>query len=252
MLATEVVNAFRRLPHAAAEAVACSLSQSSVAGTTTPNDPANLATNGPIDGCLPTATEVDAFRRGADGCSRRSARRLPAPVEPQGAHMTVTDDCLSSPKGTQAVPVVEEVASRTTPLVVGGYAFRVEPNDTSHGVRLPFDGITRTIVALAYLTSTIRSQGFSPSQRFNPARASWFCFTPLPPIGFGLAFRAFPTQPAVSPLGDPCSLAVGQPPHAVASDRRPLLLRTPPTAPSPLHSSPRSPHTHQRVLHIIQ
>lgn len=37
---------------------------------------------------------------------------------------------------------------------------------------------------LVCLASTIRSQGFSPSQRFDPTRASWFCFTPHPPVGF--------------------------------------------------------------------
>jgi hypothetical protein len=57
------------------------------------------------------------------------------------------------------------------------------------------------------LTGTIRSQGFSPSQRFNPARALRLCFASHPPIGF-LAFRAFPTQPAVTPLGARCSFVV--------------------------------------------
>jgi hypothetical protein len=57
------------------------------------------------------------------------------------------------------------------------------------------------------LTGTIRSQGFSPSQRFNPARALRLCFTSHPPIGF-LASRAFPTQPAVTPLDARCSFVV--------------------------------------------
>jgi hypothetical protein len=34
------------------------------------------------------------------------------------------------------------------------------------------------------LSDTIRSQRFSRSQRFEPARASWLCFTPHPPLGF--------------------------------------------------------------------
>jgi len=63
------------------------------------------------------------------------------------------------------------------------------------------------VVAPGCLPGTIRSQGFSPSQRFNPARALRLCFAPHPPIGF-LAFRAFPTQPAVTPLGAPCSFVV--------------------------------------------
>jgi hypothetical protein len=53
---------------------------------------------------------------------------------------------------------------------------------------------------LAYLTNTIRSQGFSPSQRFDPARASWFYFTPHPPIGFR------PTEPF--PLSQPWQLSL--------------------------------------------
>jgi hypothetical protein len=32
--------------------------------------------------------------------------------------------------------------------------------------------------------AVLRSQGFSPSQRFSPTRASWPCFMPHPPIGF--------------------------------------------------------------------
>jgi len=34
------------------------------------------------------------------------------------------------------------------------------------------------------LTDTVRPQGFSPSRRFDPARALWVYFTPHPPIGF--------------------------------------------------------------------
>ena len=48
----------------------------------------------------------------------------------------------------------------------------------------PFGVFAWAIVAPVYLTGTIRSQGFSPSQRFEPARAPWLCFTPHPPLGF--------------------------------------------------------------------
>lgn len=58
-----------------------------------------------------------------------------------------------------------------------------------------------------YLADTIRSQGFSPSQRFRPARTVWLYFTPLPPIGF-LTFRVFPTQPADASLDESSSHAV--------------------------------------------
>jgi len=52
---------------------------------------------------------------------------------------------------------------------------------------------------LVYLTSTIRSQGFSPSQRFDPARAAWFCFAPHPPLGFW--------PPELFPLSQPQRLS---------------------------------------------
>jgi hypothetical protein len=67
---------------------------------------------------------------------------------------------------------------------------------------------TWAIVVLVCLSSTIRSQGFSPSQRFDPARALWLCFAPHPPIGFLVAFRAFPSRSAVTPLSALCSLVV--------------------------------------------
>jgi len=50
---------------------------------------------------------------------------------------------------------------------------------------------TGAIVSVSVcLTDTFRSQGFSPSQRLDPAQASWLCFTPHPPLGHP-AFRAF-------------------------------------------------------------
>ena len=83
-----------------------------------------------------------------------------------------------------------------------------EFDDNSHGVRFLSAFATWAIVVPVFLTNTVRSQGFSPSQRFDPARALWLCFTPHPPLGFALAFRAFPSQPAVTPLGALCSLVV--------------------------------------------
>ena len=50
---------------------------------------------------------------------------------------------------------------------------------------LPFDGISvGDRCAPDYLPGTFRSQGFSPSQRFDPTDTSWLCFTPHPSIGF--------------------------------------------------------------------
>jgi hypothetical protein len=50
------------------------------------------------------------------------------------------------------------------------------------------------------LTDTVRSRGFSPPQRFEPARASWLCFAPHPPIGF--------RPPEPFPLGQPRHLSM--------------------------------------------
>jgi len=50
---------------------------------------------------------------------------------------------------------------------------------------LPFDGISDgDRCAPDYLPGTFRSQGFSPSQRFDPTDALWLCFTPHPSLGF--------------------------------------------------------------------
>jgi hypothetical protein len=66
-----------------------------------------------------------------------------------------------------------------------GSATRAESDDTSHGVRTLSAKTTQAIVGvLVCLASTIRSQGFSPSQRFDPAWALRLYFAPLPPLGF--------------------------------------------------------------------
>jgi hypothetical protein len=92
--------------------------------------------------------------------------------------------------------------------VTSRFESRWEFDDNSRGVRFLPASTTRAIVVLVCLTSTVHSQGFSPSQRFDPARALWLCFAPHPPIGFVVAFRAFPSRSAVTPLGARCSLAV--------------------------------------------
>jgi hypothetical protein len=127
---------------------ACGLPPSVVAGTTPLADPARLVTSDGVCGCLSTLTEVDVVGRFVDAPSRRSASRLPVPVEPQGAHVTIAgDQSWAIPKERPTVvPVVEEVASRMTPLVFGEYASRVEPDDTSRGVRRPFgDSLRRSL-----------------------------------------------------------------------------------------------------------
>jgi hypothetical protein len=58
-------------------------------------------------------------------------------------------------------------------------------SDTSREVQHLSTRSAPVIVTPVCLTDAIRSQGFSPSQRFDPTGASWLCFKPLPPIGFG-------------------------------------------------------------------
>jgi len=66
-----------------------------------------------------------------------------------------------------------------------------ECDDSSHGVRSPSAYRAQAIVVPDCLTGTIRSQGFSPSQRFEPAWTVWLCFTPHPPMGFGNGLQSF-------------------------------------------------------------
>jgi hypothetical protein len=95
-------------------------------------------------------------------------------------------------------------------------------DNSSHGVRGPYsDYSTGDRSVLVYLTNTIHSQGFSPSQWFDPARALWFCFTPLPLLGF-LVFRAFPSQPDTTAFTALCSHVVGLAPARFGCPNHPF------------------------------
>jgi hypothetical protein len=65
-------------------------------------------------------------------------------------------------------------------------------DDSSHGVRSPSAYRAQAIVVSVCLSDTVRSQGFSPSQRFEPAWTAWLCFAPHPPMGFGNGLQSFP------------------------------------------------------------
>jgi hypothetical protein len=93
---------------------------------------------------------------------------------------------------------------------------------------VPFGVSTRAIVVPVCLSDTVRSQGFSPSQRFEPARASWLCFAPHPPIGFR------PSE--LFPLSQPehLSMPVALLPFRLAR----VSLELPRAPPSPLPSLP--------------
>lgn len=74
-------------------------------------------------------------------------------------------------------------------------------DDTFLGVRLLSAKSVRAIFhASVCLVDAVRSQGFSPSQRFVPAWTLWPCFVPHPPIGF------WPSE--LFPLGQPWHLTM--------------------------------------------
>jgi hypothetical protein len=112
------------------------------------------------------------------------------------------------------------------------------PTTTSQG-SVPFGVSTRAIVMPVYLTDTFRSQGFSPSQRFHPARASWLCFTPHPPLGF--------RSSELFPLGQPWRLSASSAllpfrlAPAVASDLVSTFTPAPAGSVSGLPRRPRPP-----------
>jgi hypothetical protein len=78
---------------------------------------------------------------------------------------------------------------------------------------LPFSEISQgDRCAPVFLTDTIRSQGFSPSQRFCPTQTLWLYFAPHPLIGFRPS-ELFPPEPAVMSLDILCSPAIRRPCH---------------------------------------
>jgi hypothetical protein len=114
-----------------------------------------------------------------------------------------------------------------------------EFDDSSHGVRSPSASPIRAIVVPICLLDTVRSQGFSPSQRFDPARWCGSVSRHIRPWGLVTAFRAFPAGPAAAPLGARCSLVVlaGLPPRRM----KPMGALTPAVGYAACPVSPR-PH----------
>jgi hypothetical protein len=168
---------------------------------------------------------------------------------------TTASSLSARPHPPRRVWVVRPSRSRLPRSFASGQG-RQHPRETrsgiydgaSPGVRPPSTTGARAIVGVAvYLTATFRSQGFSPSQRFDPARASWLCFAPQPPVGFGPPECSPPCQPrrlsapvALLPLGWRC-------PRSVARSRTapPLwsTLRWSPTRRGPV--AERFPAGHQ-------
>lgn len=91
-----------------------------------------------------------------------------------------------------------------------------------------------------YLTDTIRSRSFSLPQRIEPARASWLCFAPHPPLGF--------RPPEPFPLSQPVHLSM---PSALLPFRpTPTSARVAPSsivAPT-FTALPQSPEVRKRIV----
>jgi hypothetical protein len=101
-----------------------------------------------------------------------------------------TTSCGPADKHYQPRATLDPARRRTTEVS------QQETKTPSRG-SLPFGGIRCTDrYALDCLPSAFRSQGFSPSQRFDPGAPSWLCFKPHPPIGFmGLQSFSRRSQP---------------------------------------------------------
>jgi len=119
------------------------------------------------------------------GTWRPSAKRL-APLRRLAATTSATSSSVRA-SGQKDAPIDEHNTAHIRPKA--GVNTCSSP---SVGVRrrlpwgsLPFDGINDgDRCAPDYLPGTFRSQGFSPSQRFDPTDALWLCFTPHPSLGF--------------------------------------------------------------------
>jgi hypothetical protein len=99
-------------------------------------------------------------------------------------------------------------------------------DDASHGVRyLPARTALVIVDVSACLTDTFHSQGFSPSQRFDPTSTLWLCFKPLPPIGFGRPSELLPLDQPQGLSTLPCSPAVG--PYSLSASSHPFRRLSP-------------------------
>jgi hypothetical protein len=110
-------------------------------------------------------------------------------------------------------------------------------DDTSPGVRyLSAKSAPVIVETSAYLTDAFRSQGFSPSQRFDPTGASRLCFTPLPPIGFWPSELLPPGQPR--DLSASCALLPFR--RRIERSIRPALASQPEPSVTPSPPAPTS------------
>lgn len=112
--------------------------------------------------------------------------------------------------------------------------------DTFLGVRFLSADSVREIGVQLCLRCTVRSQGFTPSQRFTPSRTSWLCFTPHPSIGFWSS--------ELFPLRQPGYLSISV---ALLSFRQLAVVSGFPfTTVRPFRPSPASPIFHARSAEL--
>lgn len=157
------------------------------------------------------STEVDRPRRTRDATADRSQRACPRPLQLQQSHR----------RQKRATHRNRADSTHHFPKVVLRLRAAVELSDTSHGVRCLSTKSASRIVVSDCLPDTVRSQGFSPSQRLHPLETSWLYFTPHPSTGFRPS-ELFPRESAATPLGIPCSLAVT---HIASPGRNRAMLR---------------------------
>jgi hypothetical protein len=146
-------------------------------------------------------TEVGLIRQGTSGaCSlltppKRCDSRAVAPKAASHRRATFGAAHRSdrSPPPTEAVGSTWCAGARRA---VSGYGRLLPWGSVPFGVSSPGDrSIVRSLersIASVCLADAIRSQGFSPSQRFEPAWTVWLFFTPHPPLGFRNGLQSVP------------------------------------------------------------
>jgi hypothetical protein len=91
------------------------------------------------------------------------------------------------PRWNPATGVIGSTGRTGARRAVSGVGRLLPWGSVPFGVSSPGD----RCIASVCLADAIRSQGFSPSQRFEPAWTVWLCFAPLPPLGFCNGLQSF-------------------------------------------------------------
>jgi len=157
---------------------------------------------------------------GGDRSHRHAAARTPQRPFVDGGSPPTSPTPAGGKLGRSAPVAVAKLRS-TRPKTTPSSAARSHRIDEAPPMKFsgPSTKPPLAIVVPVYLTSTIRSQGSSPSQRFDPASGLWVCFTPHPPMGFSV-FRASPARASRSASRRPLLSC-----RSVDRDVYPVLLR---------------------------